>query len=238
MLRVCICDDEPMDVAKVQELAYCFAQAHPEFPMVVRQFASAPELLKQLRKGGGFDLYLLDILMPQMKGLELAEKIRERNETAEILFLTTSPEYALDAFEVAACGYLLKPVEQEKFDKALLTAARRLAEPQNSYFLLKSREGMRKIFFRELVVVESFNHERICTLANGSRVSTTDTLTAILKRLSGDSRFFSPHRAYIINMEHIAALHATEVLLSTGQRVPVARTCATALKQAYVNYLF
>ncbi len=238
MLSVCICDDDPTDVAHIQDLAGGFARKYPEYPMKVRQFTSAFDLLEQLQRDGGFDLYLLDILMPHFKGLELAEKIRARNETAEILFLTSSPEYALDAFEVAACGYLLKPVEQEKFDRALLAAAQRLIQPQNPYLLLKTREGMRRILFRELVMVESFNHERVCTLSDGSRASTTDTLTAIMNRLSGDARFFSPHRAYIINLEHISELRASDVLLSTGQRVPVARTCAVALKKAYVNYLF
>ncbi len=227
-----------MDVARVQALAECFAGEHPEFPLSIRTFFSSFDLLEYLNQNGGFDLYLLDILMPQMKGVELAERIRARNEAAEILFLTSSPEYALDAFDVAACGYLLKPVHKERFGKALLAAASRLARPENPSLLLKTREGMRKILFRELVMVESFNHQRVCTLTDGSKAVTADTLASLMERLSGDSRFFSPHRAYIINMEYIAALNAADLLLSTGQRVPVARTSYAALKQAYVAYLF
>ena len=176
--------------------------------------------------------------MPQIKGVELAKHIRARGEAAEILFLTSSPEYALDAFGVGACGYLLKPVKKEKFDETLLAAARRLTQPENPSFLLKTREGLRKVPFRELVVVESFNHDRVCSLTDGSKLVTSDTLALLMERLSGDPRFFSPHRAYIINLEHITALNAADVLLSTGQRVPVSRSSFAALKKAYMDLLF
>ncbi len=238
MLNVCICDDDPRDMAQIQALVESFAGEHPEFPLKLQTFSSSFDLLEHLNEKGGFDLYLLDILMPYLKGMELAERVRSRGEAAEILFFTASPEYALDAFDVAACGYLLKPVNKEKFDKTLLTAAYRLTQPQNPYLLLKTRDGLRKILFRELVLVESFNHDRVCTLADGSKATTADTLASLLERLSIDSRFFSPHRAYIINMDHIAALNASSVVLSTGQQIPVARTSYVALKQAYANYLF
>lgn len=238
MLNVCICDDDPRDMAQIQALAESFAGEHPEFPMKLQTFPSAFDLLEHLNGKGGFDLYLLDILMPHLKGVELAEHIRARNEAAEILFLTASPEYALDAFNVAACGYLLKPVSKEKFDKSVLAAAYRLTRPENPYLLLKTKDGMRKLLFRELVMVESFNHDRVCTLIDGTKVVTADTLTSLMERLSQDARFFSPHRAYIINMEHIAALNDNHVLMATGQQIPVARTCCAALKRAYVDYLF
>ncbi len=238
MLNVCICDDELGDVAQIQALAECFAGEHPEFPLKLQTFSSSFDLLEYMNGKGGFDLYLLDILMPHLQGMELAQRIRERNEAAELIFLTCSPEYALDAFDVAACGYLLKPVDKDRFDKVLLAAAHRLTQPENPYLLLKTKDGMRKLLFRELVMVESFNHDRICTLADGSKAATADTLTSIMARLSNDPRFFSPHRAYIINLEHISALNACDMLMSTGQRVPVSRASFSALKKAYVDYLF
>jgi len=238
LLTLCICDDDPRDAAQVQALAEGFARDHPEFPMRIESFSSSFDLLEHLEETGGFDLYLLDILMPHLTGVELAGRIRSRGEAAEILFLTSSREYALDAFDVAACGYLLKPVEKEKFDKALLAAASRLTRPENPYLLLKTKDGLRKIFFRELAMVESFNHDRVCTLTDGSKAVTADTLASLMERLSQDPRFFSPHRAYIINLEHIAALNATHAILSTGQRVPVSRASFTALKKAYIDYLF
>lgn len=238
MLKLCICDDSREDAARIRALAERFAGGHPELPLRVSVFHSPFDLLEHLEAEGGFDLYLLDVLMPHLKGVELAERIRARGEKAEILFLTVSREYALDAFDVDACGYLLKPVNQARFDSLLLAAARRMDGPEDASLLLKTKEGLRKILFRDLVAVESFNHDRVLTLADGARVVTADTLSSLLERLSGDLRFFSPHRAYIINLEHITALNASSVTLSTGQRVPVARASLAALKKAYMDCLF
>ena len=60
--------------------------------MQVSCFDSSYDLLEALEKSGGYDLYLLDIIMPHMSGIELAKKIRERGERSKLLFLTTSRE--------------------------------------------------------------------------------------------------------------------------------------------------
>lgn len=238
MLSVCICDDDPKDAARVRALAEGFVRKHPEFPLSVETFFSSGDLLERLEEKGSFDVCLLDILMPHVGGLELARTIRTRHEMTEIIFLTASREYALDAFDVAACGYLVKPVEEEKFDRTVLAAAQRLARPENPSLLLKVKGCLRRIPFHDLVAVESFNHDRVCTLTDGSKAVTNDTLVSLMERLSSDPRFFSPHRAYIINLEHIAALSPDSVLLSNGQQVPVSRANLPALKQAYIKYLF
>lgn len=238
MLTVCICDDNPADAAQVQALMERFTVTHPEYPLRVQVFSTAYDLLDYVDRSGGFDLYLLDILMPHLKGIEAAERIRARGEAVEVLFLTVSKEYALDAFEVDAGGYLIKPVKWERFEQVLLSAVRRLTAPEASSLPLKTRTGLRKILFRDLVSVESFNHERVCTLSDGTKLITTDTLASLLERLSCDTRFYSPHRAYIINLEHITALEPAFVLMSTGQRIPVPRANAAALKRAYMDYLF
>ena len=107
MLTLCICDDSPEDTTQIRALADRFVQEHPELGLRTEFFSSPFDLLEHLDEKGGFDLYLLDILMPHMKGIELARRIRERGEPAELIFLTISREYALDAFEVDASGYLV-----------------------------------------------------------------------------------------------------------------------------------
>ena len=238
MLRVCICDDDSSDLAQIQALVERFTRERPEYPLRVQAFSSPFDLVEQLDHQGGADLYLLDVLMPHMKGLELAERIRARGETAEVIFLTSSREYALDAFEVDASGYLLKPVEWEKFQRVLLASARRLGGAGSSSLFVKTKAGLRRFLLRELVMVESFDHDRVCTLSDGSTAVTTETLSSLMERLSCDQRFFSPHRAYIINLEHITALNGPSVTMSTGRCVPVSRSNLTALKKAYMDLLF
>lgn len=238
MFRLCVCDDQDIAVEIVKLLAAQFDKEHPEIALRVQAFSSPYDLIDCLETSGGFDMYLLDIIMPNMSGMELARRIRERDSLAQIVFLSSSREFALDAFSVKASGYLLKPVEKADFDDAVLSAVKARAPEANPSLLVKTRDGLRKIMLRELMLVESHNHTRVCTLTDGESLETPDTLASLLKRLGTDPRFFSPHRAYIVNMEHIKVLGSTELLLSNGMRIPVSRKLVSALKQAYVKFAF
>ena len=192
MLKLCICDDQPADLERLEGFTAEFFQSRPDLPALVETFRSPFDLLERLEEKGGFDIYLLDILMPHLSGLELARKLRERGETAQILFLTSSREYALDAFAVNASGYLLKPVEREEFFQGVTAAAQALAPADEPWILLKTREGVRKVWLRELVLVESFDHRRICTLSGGALLETSATLTSLLGQLGEKNRPSSP----------------------------------------------
>ena len=90
MLRIGICDDNQNDIKQICDLAIRFSEEHPENPLQIQAYKSPFDLLDDIEKNGGFDLYLLDIVMPHMTGVTLAKRIRERKEKAEILFLTFS----------------------------------------------------------------------------------------------------------------------------------------------------
>ena len=142
MLHIGICDDNQKDISRVQELAVRFSEQHPEMPVQIQAYSSPYDLLDDIEKTGGFDLYLLDVVMPHMTGVTLARRIRERKERAEILFLTVSKEYAVEAFSVKASGYLIKPVNQSAFEDAVLDCIHRLSPENNPSLLLKSKDGI------------------------------------------------------------------------------------------------
>lgn len=167
MLRIGICDDNREDIARIRELAVRFSEEHPETPVQIQAYGQPYDLLDEVEKSGGFDLYLLDVVMPHMTGVALARRLRERKERAEILFLTVSKEYAVDAFSVKAAGYLIKPVSKPDFDGAVLECIHRLLPENNPSLMLKSKDGLYRVPVGELVCVESFNHNQVCTLADG-----------------------------------------------------------------------
>ena len=237
MLRIGICDDKQEDIDRIEGLALCFSEEHPETPIQIRTYKSPYDLLSDVEETGGFDLYLLDVVMPRMTGVALARRIRERKERAEILFLTVSREYALEAFSVKASGYLIKPVSKSDFDDALLHCIQRLSPENKPSLMLKSRDGLRRVPVCELVCVESFNHDQICTLSDGSDLKLSATLTELMEELMEYPAFAQPHRAYIVNMDFIQRLTARELLLTNGKRIPVPKSRYGKLKNAYLDYM-
>ncbi len=105
MYSFCICDDDEDAVASMKELLDRYSKEQ-KLPMSVQTFSDSTKLAEQLENGYSYEFYLLDILMPLSSGLDLAHLIREHDRKAHILFLTSSPEYALDSFQTAYFNYI------------------------------------------------------------------------------------------------------------------------------------
>ena len=108
MIKIAVLDDDQNELSSVLKLLEAFQREHTEYSVTVMSFTEPFALLEYTHDHGGFDVYLLDIIMRNLTGIECAQKLRERGDSGEIIFLTVSHEYGIDAFGVNAVGYLLK----------------------------------------------------------------------------------------------------------------------------------
>ena len=182
-------------------------------------------------------MYLLDIIMPHMSGIELAEKIRQRGERAKLLFLTTSREYGIEAIGVKASGYLIKPIREQAFFDAVLSCIEELAPENHPYFVVKTKLGLTRVQLSELMRIESFNHIRELTLQSGDKLETTLKLSELKEMLKDYSCFISPHRAYLVNMEYIRGINNNSILMTDGRQLPVSKKLYADTKTAYLEYM-
>lgn len=238
MIKIALCDDTAEDIEAVRSFAEQFAAEHTEFSLRLNVFASAAELLKAVEESGGFDLYILDVLMPGMTGIQLAERIRAEDENAEILFLTISREYAVDAFAVRASGYLLKPVSRTSFDEEVLRAVQKLTSEKSAAITIKTKDGLRRIRLHELVMIESFNHTRVLTMSDGSVLETSATLSELFEVLGGHKNFYMPHRAYIVNLDYSMGIKRFELLMFGNRSIPIPRRQYSIMQELFSNYFF
>ncbi|MDE6844746.1 MAG: response regulator, partial [Lachnospiraceae bacterium] len=121
MYLIALCDDEPAELDKTEKLLGDYEKKFPGLEFMTRCFESAEELLCLVREKNYIpDLIFMDIYMPDKKsnsnplGIEAAKELRNMNYKGKIIFLTTSKEYALEAFDVDALQYMVKPVSKEK----------------------------------------------------------------------------------------------------------------------------
>ena len=237
MLRICICDDRKEDIASIKALVERFSERYPDQPVQTSYFDVPYDMLEALEDRGGYDLYLLDIIMPHMSGIELAKKIRQRGERAKLLFLTTSREYGIEAIGVKASGYLIKPIQEQAFFDAILSCIEELAPENNPSFLVKTKLGLIRLQISELMMIESFDHTRELTLRSGDRLETTARLSELYELLQDASCFVSPHRAYIVNMEYVRGINNKRILMTDGRQIPVSRKMYGDIKSAYLEYM-
>lgn len=133
MLRLCVCDDNDEELFTVRALIDEFAERYPQPPYRRPILMTPVPCWKPWRKSGRYDLFLLDIIMPHMSGIELAQNIRKRSKRAKLVFLTTSREYGIEAIGMKASGYLLKPIQEQAFFDTVLSCIEELA-PENGPF--------------------------------------------------------------------------------------------------------
>ncbi len=112
MLRIATVDDNSADLKEIRMcLSHYFQKRAGQTPIdyTISAYTSGPSFLENFEKGD-YDLILLDIYMPRMTGMQVAEEIRAIDDEAWIIFLTTSRDHALESYNVFASGYVLKPL--------------------------------------------------------------------------------------------------------------------------------
>ena len=110
MLRIAICDDMPNELQSLVLLTKQYLSVN-SLDAEVTEFSHSDGLLKAI-EAESFHLYILDIVMPMLNGLELGKEIRRLDREAQIIYATTEPQFALQAYAASPLNYLIKPIEK------------------------------------------------------------------------------------------------------------------------------
>ncbi len=198
-------------------------------------FDNGDALLDHLEKAKT-DIIFLDIMMPLLTGMETARIIRSRSIDVKLVFLTSSPEFAIESYDVNASGYLLKPIVYEKLAKLLDKAKSELAKAP-SRFPVKTALGYQSIDPKKLECMEAQGKKVTFHMSDGTSVDASGTFSSYGKMLSGEQGFFKCHRSYIIGLSHVKSFTASEVTTYSGMVFPIARGLGQAFKDAYCIFM-
>ncbi|MGN0163008.1 MAG: LytR/AlgR family response regulator transcription factor [Candidatus Ornithomonoglobus sp.] len=111
--RIAICDDEPQDAEYINKTVKEILQTE-NIDNEIFCYNSGRGLLEIMQNGISFDLLLLDVMMPQLNGMELAAYLRRNLYDTSIIFISSNREMAMYGYEVSAARYLAKPVDPKR----------------------------------------------------------------------------------------------------------------------------
>ena len=201
---------------------------------MVEHFESAESFWFRYAVDKGWDILLLDIEMQEMDGVNLAKKIREVDETVQIVFVTGFPDFVGEGYEVAALHYLMKPVHKEKMFTVMDRAVKVLhcKETAEKTIVLPTEEGLRRIAVQEIIYAESFAHNvRVTTQSECFMVRMS---ISRLEEVLAEG-YVRCHRSYLVGVKYIARLSKTEVILDSGKTIPMSRSAVAVVQRAFVN---
>ncbi len=235
MLRVAVCDDNMDEVRRIEG----FVRAYSDFDIAV--YTSSGELVNDIDDGSAFDLYLLDIVMPEPDGIELARIIRRSDSAAAIIYLTSHDGHALDAYRVHAAQYLVKPVDRDTLYRELDAAITAIKSRNANTFIIKTKDGAQVVPFHRIAYFELEGRALCCVTSDGEihRSMTLRTpFDEAVSEIMSDSRFIRPHFSFVVNMDYIKSVNRHSIVMKSGAVIPVSHGAAGEIKEKYTRYFF
>lgn len=238
MIHIAICDDSKQERQILAALFKRYQELHAT-PLQIHIFQNGFSLLDAIDQGKRFDITILDILMSGENGIEIARNIRASGTDTEIIFLTSSPEYAVDSYEVKAQNYLLKPVTEEKFFASIDSILAELDEKDTASFIIYTTEKQySRIRVSSLVYGEVTHRTITLHLADQTMISAIMPFTEFLDILKAYPDFIYPHRSYAVNMHYIQYVTKSDIILTDGQKIPLSRNNYTKISEQFLNFAY
>ena len=240
-IRALIVDDEPHARFRVKHLL----KVHPEI-LIESECRNGAEAVKAIKESLP-DLVFLDIQMPDFNGFQVLEKTQSVSKKPDVIFITAYDEYALKAFEKHAMDYLLKPLDEDRFNEALVRLKQSRKNKQSWYsnelakeydrirserdsdisFEVSSKGSSKKIYPEEIVYAEADGNYVQIHLTN-QKYLYRSSLSDFCEKLSSHP-FLRIHRTVVINTESIQTISYSgnneyKITLITGTEFKSGRT--------------
>ena len=211
-MRIAICDDEK----GVRDLIGKKVRRQYQDADIV--FVSLGEEL--LRSAKQIDILFWDIQMNGKNGMETARELRKKDKNVIIIFVTAVEDYVFQAFDVGAFHYLVKPINDEKFQDVLCRAIEEYEvqdkctkEHEKKYMMISNNGVHIKVILDEIIYAEVFNRKVVLHTVDGTleyygKMSDLEALS--------DESFFRPHRAYLINFKYVEKYDVSTIYLEKG----------------------
>ena len=230
-MNIAVLEDNPADRSALCAYigTYCRERS---FAARIESFATGEALLRAFT-AGAFGLLFLDVFLPGMSGVDAARKIREADRDCMMVFITESPDFAMEGFMVQAAGYVVKPINQAKMSNAM--HACRFVFEQNSRAIELPVSGEDVLIsVADLIYVEVFDKEAVFHMKRGN-LKTRLPLETVEKRLGGVP-FLRCNRSYIVNMNYVDDMLDDDFLMRNGDLVPIRKNNRKQIRMAVANF--
>lgn len=231
-INIAIVEDEKVQAEILEKYVLKWAR-EKNIRAIIKKFYNAESFEFSWSMDKRYDVILLDIQMEGQNGVELAKKIRKKDDILNIIFITGIADYIGVGYDVSALNYLIKPIKKEKLCECLDKCITKIPKRQNS-ILLDTKRGIERVIQSDIVYIEAFAHFiEINTINNKYMVK--KKISAIEKELD-QSIFVRCHRSYIVGAKYIKRIKGNQLELDNGDVIPVSRRRYSNTNMAFIKY--
>ncbi len=239
ILRIALCDDDSADRERLNSLVKEYL-TEKNVQARVMVFEHPDTLIEEC---GSFrpHIYILDIVMPMVTGIQAARELKWNQPDAEIIFATSESSYALESFDVNPVNYILKPVEREKLFSTLDLAISRVNPGKEKSITVKVRGGFKTLRTDDVLYIEYRNHVVSYHTVSGETVSPPTLrigFSEYLETNHDNNDFVRCHESVAVNVAAIDKLTKNEITLRNNELLPVSKSRYQEVLKSYMDYRF
>jgi len=235
MIRIAICDDDIQMTTQIEKLLQDISRKK-RLRIETEIFFSGEGLYSYIARGNSFDVIYLDIEMENGDGIETAQKLRESKNQVLIVYISMYEEYCKLLFDVEPVGFILKPIDKERFSVIFERIYEKLLKGIN-YFLFQYKWSTYKVATEDILYFESearVLHVRLYTGESYQFYGKLDEVEEEMERRS--IPFLRIHKSFLVNFNHVKKLHNT-VVLSDGTELQFSKMKRRLINGKYMKTL-
>lgn len=240
-MRVVVCDDSMEDLEKIKGLLAKYRETNKDVRLETKYFTDSAELYHQIQEEAQSDIYILNMIMSERTGIDIGTLIRSTNEKSVIIYITSSDDFAFEAYGVHAMRYLLKPVREELFNEALNYAVASVSkEPRDAVYTVKTKEGLVAIPYSKIEYIENYSRTLNICLTDGRIIQSIflrKSFDEETRQIIENDSFIQVHKSFLVNLYHVDKLAPGNIIMESGASIPVSKARSTDVKKEYLKFV-
>lgn len=236
-LNIAVCDDDEKDIAKLTNILENY-YISKDIDFKIDLFASGKALFQSYKSPNDYHVLLLDVEMPVLNGIRIAEIVRTTiDKHVIIVFISNYPKYMQDSFRVHPFHYVTKPITMKNIYELMNHIIEEIMDSHIIYSLISTENGDMTINIKDVLYIEVVNGKKgILKFHFFDKDLTTKGTLSYWKNELKEYNFYQCYRSILLNLTHIHYFEKHFIILDNGQKIPVGRSSEKELRDLYLNH--
>lgn len=239
-MKIAVCDDNVKDLVLLEHLLKKYQKLRPGTKFETETFTEPSKLTEHIQNKKLADIYILDILMSEITGIEIGKQIRTSGQENVIIYTTSSDDFALEAYNIHAVRYLLKPLEEAKFFESLDYAFSHKKKEKGPVFSVKTKNGLVSVPCSSIEYIENASRMLDIHLTNGEQLKSIFIRKSFEEELGAlihHQDFIQVHKSFFVNLNYINKLEGNNAVMDSGTSIPISKKNFANVKRKYLLFV-
>ena len=231
-MNIAVCDDDINCINRIEQLLQPYKEREE---LSINTYLSGEEFLAEIDETVKHDIIFLDIEMSEITGIEVAYRLRKRDNNAIIIFITSYLNYVSDTFRLGAFQFLVKPIDEKAFCYDFERAVKTYKN-NHKFYQIKWRNTNCILEYGDIYYIEGFNRHLYIYTDSDKGYECVGKLQDEEKKLK-TYNFVRCHQGYLVNMSKIKEINKSDIVLKNNVKIPISRKYRLELLESFNLFL-